>query len=88
MADELSDDFVMATGLSAFVLIQATLEQMQHQLGMPSHKIDEIVGRSMQILSSVATLQKHAALPIAVELLAEVAKKRALRAPPSSERAH
>lgn len=88
MSNDLSDDFLMATGLSAFVLIQATLEQVQQELGMPSEKIDEIVGRSIQILASVATLQKHAALPIAVGLLVEVAKKRAGRPALHTESTH
>ena len=44
MAEPITDEFAMASGIAALVLMQVTLEQMQ-QLGMPSTKIDEIINQ-------------------------------------------
>ena len=75
MADSISDEFAMATGIAALVLVQATLEQMQ-ELGAPSTKIDEIITRSLQIVAGLAAQQRHAALPISANLLREMLRKR------------
>lgn len=75
MAEPISDEFAMASGITALVLMQVTLEQMQ-QLGVPSAKIDEIITRSLQIIANVSANQYHAALPISAKLLREMLHKR------------
>lgn len=75
MAEPISDEFAMASGITALVLMQVTLEHMQ-QLGVPSAKIDEIITRSLQIVSAVSANQHHAALPISAKLLREMLHKR------------
>ncbi|MGD9885311.1 MAG: hypothetical protein AB7F22_09525 [Reyranella sp.] len=75
MAEPITDEFAMATGIAALVLVQATLEQMQ-ELGVPSSKIDEIITRSLQIVATVSANQPHAALPISAKLLREMLHKR------------
>ncbi|WP_395714813.1 hypothetical protein [Reyranella sp.] len=75
MAEPISDEFAMASGITALVLMQVALEQMQ-QLGVPSAKIDEIIARSLQIVNTVSANQHHAALPISAKLLREMLHKR------------
>lgn len=75
MAEPISDEFAMAAGIAALVLMQVTLEQMQ-QLGMPSSKIDEIITRARQIVATISATQPHAALPISEKLLREMLHKR------------
>lgn len=75
MAEPISDEFAMASGITALVLMQVTLEHMQ-QLGVPSAKIDEIITRSLQIVVTVSANQHHAALPISAKLLREMLHKR------------
>lgn len=75
MANSISDEFAMATGIAALVLVQVTLEEMQ-LLGVPSSKIDEIITRSLQIVTDLTTKQRHAALPISADLLREMLHKR------------
>ena len=75
MAEPISDEFAMASGITALVLMQVTLEHIQ-QLGVPSAKIDEIIARSLQIVNTVSANQHHAALPISAKLLREMLHKR------------
>lgn len=75
MAEPISDEFAMASGITALVLMQVTLEHMQ-QLGVPSAKIDEIITRSLEIIATVSANQYHAALPISAKLLREMLHKR------------
>jgi hypothetical protein len=75
MAEPITDEFAMASGIAALVLMQVTLEQMQ-QLGLPSSKVDEIITRSLQIVAAVSANQYHPALPISAKLLREMLHKR------------
>jgi hypothetical protein len=75
MAEPITDEFAMASGIAALVLMQVTLEQMQ-ELGLPSSKIDEIITRSLQIIAAVSANQYHSSLPISAKLLREMLHKR------------
>ncbi len=87
MAEPITDEFAMASGIAALVLMQVTLEQMQ-QLGLPSSKIDEIITRSLQIIAAVSANQYHPALPISAKLLSEMLRKRQSMRKPQAQAMH
>jgi hypothetical protein len=89
MAEPISDEFTMASGIAALVLMQVTLEQMQQQLGVPSSKIDEIIVRSLQIVEEVSAKQHHRALPISAKLLREMlCKRQSMKVMQTAPRSH
>lgn len=74
MADSISDDFATANGIAAYALTQEILMYLE-TIGVPRQQIIGITMAAQQKLQGLGKMKRHAALPIAADLLAETAQR-------------
>lgn len=74
MADTISDDFAIANGIAAYALARETLALLQ-AMGVPAAEVLALTMRAHKAVAGFATMKRHAALPIAADLLQDAVRQ-------------